>query len=63
MWLRTRVRLSDERATRVAQVALGALVSRAVLAEVLGVASEISDEDYVDTWVEMVLPRLQPAEG
>ena len=43
-----------------ADVALGALLARVVLTEVLGVRSEISDEDYVETWVRMVLPQLKP---
>jgi AcrR family transcriptional regulator len=61
-WLEDRVGLDAPRARRVAAVAFGTLVSRALLAAVFAMApaDDLSDDAFVDTWVELMMPQLAP---
>lgn len=58
-WLRDRAELPAERATAVAAVGLGSLLSSRMLRSVLGVTSVgVDDETFVATWVEMMHAML-----
>ncbi|GAA2589452.1 TetR/AcrR family transcriptional regulator [Actinomadura fulvescens] len=54
-WLRERAGLPDDRATAVATVGLGSLLSSRILRSVLKVtAVGVDDDTFVATWVEMM---------
>lgn len=58
-WLHDRAALPEERATAVAAVGLGSLLSSRVLRSVLRVTSVgVDDDTFVTTWVEMMHAML-----
>ncbi len=60
-WLRDRAGLTAERANALAGVGLGSLFSSRLLRLLLGRDPlEISDEDYIATWVRMIHAQISP---
>lgn len=55
--------LTEDRARAIASIGLGALTSTRLLRNVLGVEpAGVDDETFVNTWVEMMLGMLTPAD-
>jgi hypothetical protein len=51
--------IPSEVSTTLATVGLGSLLSSRLLRDVLGIPSQVDDEELVDTWVEMMMSVLR----